>query len=677
MDTASVVLEVGGRVNYFEFRGSGEAVREILGIARRVKPTWISGFVVATVALSVAVAVGLFSVVNGVLYKKHPGSDALESLVPIQLVWNGRVNEDAQLTPSYLSELLREPPRTLSQLASFRGFQSRAFVGQQEVLVLGEVISGDYFGLLDVRPLAGRLLSRLDSNSSAAPVAVVSERLWRNQLGGTLELSASTVTINNIAFQVVGVVPQSFPGLFAWSVVSRDVWISRTYGAVVDQYQGGMTFGRLAPGASLDQLRAELSGVRVDDGFTPPHTLSAGWGTFDDLIGRRPAQMVAVAWIGVVLVGILYAVGLGNLLLLLAVRVEARTQEFLLRLALGSGPERIVRLVATEVGVLVLLGGVIGGVGALSVTPWMFRALVLESGGVVPNVNLTMDWRVGLYAAVLLGLTAFGFTRALAARVIALDGREPGLLSRDRFAPGWRGLRGRTLSIQLALATALVTVSVVFARGSNSAVALAESGLAPDTVVAWHKVDTAVTPSSLVSSLAFLPAVERIGVASSLPGTSPRTRVMLAGRAESRARCLGVGEAFFEAVDIRIAEGRPLSAGDGNTVAVVSQALADSLWPEGGAIGHQVTLGDCMGIKNAVEVVGIARDAAAALDPGGGRVVYVPLREDNLRVAAVFLRGPLSAEVLTSQVKTALQTSGRIGLLYDVSPLVDQSNTGR
>jgi hypothetical protein len=403
-----------------------------------------------------------------------------------------------------------------------------------------------------------------------------------------------------------------------------------------------------------------------------PHTLSAGWGTFDDLIGRRPAQMVAVAWIGVVLVGILYAVGVGNLLLLLAVRVEARTQEFLLRLALGSGPERIVRLVATEVGVLVLLGGVIGVVGALSATPWMFRALVLESGGVVPNVNLTMDWRVGLYAAVLLGLTALGFTRALAARVIALDGREPGLLSRDRFAPGWRGLRGRTLSIQLGLATALVTVAVVFARGSNSAVALAESGLAPDTVVGWHKVDTAVTPSSLVSSLAFLPAVERIGVASSLPGTSPRTRVMLAGRAESRARCLGVGEAFFEAVDIRIAEGRPLSAGDGNTVAVVSQTLADSLWPEGGAIGHQVTLADCMGIKNAVEVVGIARDAAAALDPGGGRVVYVPLREDNLRVAAVFLRGPLSAEVLTSQVKTALQTSGRIGLLYDVSPLVDQ-----
>lgn len=53
-----MVLEVGGRVNYFEFRGSGEAVLEILGIARRVKPTWISGFVVATVALFVAVAVG-------------------------------------------------------------------------------------------------------------------------------------------------------------------------------------------------------------------------------------------------------------------------------------------------------------------------------------------------------------------------------------------------------------------------------------------------------------------------------------------------------------------------------------------------------------------------------------------------------------------------------------------
>ncbi len=656
-----------------ELRGSVRAVvQEVVGAVRRVGSTWVSGFVVATVALSVAVTVGLFAVVNGVLYKKHPGTAALASLIPIQLVWNGRVKEDAQLTPPYLSELLRDQPRTLSQLASFRGFQAHAFVGRQELLLLGEVVSGDYFNLLGVRPVAGRLLSQLDSESSAAPVAVVSERLWRDQLAATLDLSASTITINHISFQVVGVAPRAFPGLFAWSVVSRDVWISRTYGPVVDPYQGGMTFGQLAPGASLGQLRTELAGIRVDDGSSLPHTLSAGWGTLDDLIDRRPMQMVAVAWVGLALVGILYAVGLGNLLLLLAVRVEARTQEFLLRLALGSGPDRIVRLVSAETLVLVLLGGIIGVVGAVGATPWVFRALVLESGGVVPDVNLTIDWRVGLYAAVVLGLTALGFARALAARVIALDGQEAGLLSHDRVAPGWRGLRGRTLAVQLAFATALVTVAVVFARGSQSAVARAESGLAPNTVVGWHRVDTGVTPSSVVSALAFLPAVDRISVASSLPGSSPRTRVTLPGGTESRARCVGVEEAFFSAVDIRITEGRPLSANDGDAVAVVSQALADTLWPEGGALGRQIALSDCLGTKNAVEVVGIAQDAAAALDQGGGRAVYVPLRTDNLRIAAVFLRGPLSAQALTTQVKTALQASGKTGLLYDVSPLVEQ-----
>ncbi len=631
----------------------------------------MSAFVISTVALSVAVHVGLFAVVNGVLYKAHPLSATLKRLVPIQPAQNGTVLEDALVTPEYLSVLLAEPPRAVSRLASFRGFQANVSVGHEHLMAQGEVVAGDYFGLLGIRPIAGRLLNRSDSSAAAAPVAVVSERMWREQLAGTLDLTDAVVAIDRTRFQVVGVAPREFPGMFAWSVASRDVWVARPYARAVGVRENGTTFAELAAGASVAQLRAELASIRVDDHFSPPHTMTAGWGTLNDLIERRPPQMAAVAWLGVGLAGVVYAVGLGNLLLLVAVRVEARTGEFLLRLALGAGPQRIIRLVAAEALVLVFSGGLVGVVGAAWALPWVFGAFAVEAGGVMPRVDLNVDWRVVLYAAVVLALTAIGFSRVLAARVIALDGQEAALLGHARIAPGWRTLRGRTLAVQLAFATALVTVAVVFARGAHSAVASAEVGLASNTVVGWHNTTTGTTLASITSSFAFLPVTDRISVGNALPGAAPRTQVTLADGSQVRARCIGVGEGFFETLGVGLVEGRALRADDGEHGVVISQALGRALSSNGGALGREVELSDCLGARF-VRVVGVVADTAVAIDAGAGRTVYVPLGREAPRTVAVFLRGPLPADITTRYIEAALRNSGRTGELYDLSPLSQQ-----
>ena len=246
---------------------------EVLDAFRRLGSSWLSLFIGATVALSVGAHVGLFSVVNGVLYKSHPISKTLERLVPIQLASNGDVLEDALVTPEYLSRLLAAPPQSVSRLASFRGFQAKVSVGPVEAVVLGEVVAGDYFGALRIRPVTGRLLGESDSSSSAAPVAVISERMWRAHLAETPDLNGAFIGIDQTRFQVVGVVPQSFPGLFAWSIANRDLWIARPYSRTVGAYQNGSVFAELAAGEEVRALRAELASIRVDDHFSPPHTL--------------------------------------------------------------------------------------------------------------------------------------------------------------------------------------------------------------------------------------------------------------------------------------------------------------------------------------------------------------------------------------------------------------------
>jgi len=380
--------------------------------------------------------------------------------------------------------------------------------------------------------------------------------------------------------------------------------------------------------------------------------------------------MVAVAWVGMALVGVVYALAVSNLLLLLSVQVEARTQEFLLRLALGAGPSRIVRIVSADALSQVVVGSCLGVLGSMLTLPWVYPLFVAEAGGVVPHVDFTVDWRVAVYSAAVVASTVLVFTRVLAARVVALDGREMEL-GHARVSPAWRHLRRRTLSTQLACATALVSIAVVFARASHSAVERAEAGLAANVAVGWHSVESGATLDSIRVSLGSLPAVDQLALASSLPASGPRTRVStLAGR-QSRARCMGVDQKALSVLGIRLTAGRSLRGDDYGQGAVISEALARTLWSDGGAVGREITVSDCP-TAGVVRIVGVTADAAAAVDPGAGRTVYVTLQIAGLKTVAVFLRGSLPPEALAHEVKTALSTAGKTGSLFDVSPLASR-----
>jgi predicted permease len=550
-------------------------------------------------------------------------------------------------------EQLRAANQTLTGVAAGVPMGSlNVLVAGDAQLATGYQATGNYFNVIGVPAVVGRVFDESDDQPSATPVAVISHAYWNKRFAGEPSAIGRVVRINGQMVTVIGVTPAGFTGIERLGADAPDVTVPLAFDARFSPpvrieiprmqqptYWWLQVVGRLKPGVSIEQAAANFatvfqrtaiagmaefqSSLTTDEmilstnrqrGTAVPELLikSAAHGYYDLI----PQTQWSARFLGIVVVIVLVVV-CANIATLLLTRATARSREIAVRLSIGATRARLVRQLLTESILLSSLGGALGGIFAY----WL-RAL-LPFGQSVP-----LDWRVFGFLAGVSMLTGivFGLLPALRATRVDLAGA---------MTDGNRSVTG---------SRTVLTKGLVVLQVATSLVLLAGAGLFLQTLENLKSVDVGFDSQNLLmfnvnprvngydldrSSRLFGQVLDRMAA---VPGVTSaaltRTR-LLSGSvnfdpawkqgqttqapAVATMYMMHVSPKFFETMGIPILQGRGFTDRDGPAapkVALVNEAAARRLFPDGNVLGRRI--GESFERSGEFEIVGVVRDTKYA-----------------------------------------------------------------
>jgi predicted permease len=633
---------------------------------------------VLTLALGIGANTAIFTLINSVLLEMLPVKS------PGQLVVVGdpqRVHSRSLGDPrvdlfSYplYRELSADNKVFSGMLASAEVHRVRvAGEGDREISseTTGVLVSGNYFSVLGLNPVIGRLLSADDDAKKAAnPVAVVSYDFWINKLGGENSVVGSTLHLNNYPYTVIGVAP---PGFFGDSIGDKqDFWVPVT---MQEQLISGRKWlddfdaswlhiiARLNPGVTVAQASSNLNlvlqqlvdgpvGARLhkDDRENLKKAkiqVHPGGGGFSELRGDFYGPlMLLMAIVGLVL--LIACVNVANLLL---ARASAREREIAVRLAIGANPWRVTRQFLTESILLALTGGAIG----LLLAHWATAALLKLSRNT--ELSATPDTRVLLFTAGVSLLTGvlFGLVPAFRSRKIGVTMALKAGTQMGGTAAGSRWSWGKslvaaqvTLSLLVLFAAGLLVRSLQKMR--NLDLGYSHEHLLvinTDPLAAGYKLgQIAQYANEAVARFSTLPGV-RVATYSKnglFSGSESGESLQVQGFAKKTDSDLDaasddVGPNYFTAISIPVLLGRDIGPQDTETspkVAVINQTMAKFYFGDLNPIGRTFAIDDPNLKAQPITIVGVTGDARDHELRGKiPRRFYVPLTQATHTISVV------------------------------------------
>ena len=557
--------------------------------------------VVLTIAIGIGATTAIFSVVNAVLLRPLPFAD------PDRLMQVAEKNDRLHL-PNFGSSALnflswKEQTRSFDQLGAIQ-FATFTLSGRGDPEnYTGNAISQSLMPLLGLSPVVGRGFSEGDAKPGAAPVALISESLWRRRFGAETSLIGRPATLNGVAYTVVGIAPQALTVL-----TNGDIWVPLVIDPPKEMRLNHVLFvvGRLKPGVTYRTAQAEMDTIAARVGQQYPEVKD--WGinltTFTDTFVSSQLRTALLVLLGaVVFVLLIVSANVANLLL---ARALERRKEMAVRAALGAGRGRLLRQLLIESLVLSSVGGGIGLVAA------MWGVGLLESTlppNLLPVPNIGVDRTVVLFALAVTVVTGIVFGLAPAWHSAKIDVntalKEAGRSASGGVRPIFRkGLAGA----ELALATVLLVGAALLVR-SLLELQRVPLGFDPNGVLAFQislpptkydGVKRVMFYRELGAMLKALPGVKNAGVSSGIPfgvGNYTTSPVSAPGKSALPPdtsvpvdwRTAGPG--YFDTVRIPILRGRDFTDSDTASappVMIVSRATARTFWGDDDPIGRIV-----------------------------------------------------------------------------------------
>jgi predicted permease len=692
------------------------------GVRGLLKRKAFAAIAVLTLALGIGANTAIFTLVNAVMLKSLPVEKPEELVLFSDATGEGTSVDDVPPTGqwqlfSYASyEYFRNHNQSFQDIAALRSGVSRLSVRQADSQSAaaaargsGQLVSGNYFSVLGVRPMRGRLLTPDDEKPNAQPAAVISHRYWEKELNSDQAAVGKSFVINGTNFTVVGITPPEFFG----ERVRRppDFWMPLSFQPQIDLRKSYLTnvqvyfltvIGRLKPGVSLDQAQAgtnpalrqfliEQAGSQLTEerqkGIQNTYaTLVEGQGGISRLrvVYSKPLHTLMA------IVGLVLLIACANVGSLLLSRAAARRAEISLRMALGATRWRIIRQLLTESMLLAGLGGLCG----VLLAQW---AVIVLVGLVTKETPLDTRPDFGVLAftvgvSILAGLL-FGLIPALQASRTNLSAA---MKEKTRMKSGFLRFNLSSLMVvmQVGLSMVLLTGAGLFAGSliklQNEDIGLDRNNLllvGVDPRLAGYK-PTELTPlyQQLLERLSSLPQVKSVSMATYAPmsGTRRSSTIKVTGYTPQPGEDLNVedmlaGPRYAETLGIPVLRGRDIEVRDtaaSQQVAVINASFAERYFKGQNPIGRSFTFDDESDDQAPLEIVGVvgdikSDDAREKPEP----TVYRPIlqSEDGSNYSATLHIRTLSDPApLTAQVRQMINQVDDKLPIFGVTTMNDQ-----
>jgi predicted permease len=610
-----------------------------------------------TLALGIGAATAVFSLVNTVLLRPLPFPEpdrivALDTLARAQGTTGPATIPSDTSYPNFFD--WRARARSFDSLATYGGGSFTLGASSANPIarrVDGMGVSSDFFRVLGTSPVLGRSFTRAEESAGNRSV-IISHRLWQSIFNQGPSAIGQTIHINDEAYTVVGVMPAGFAFPDA---PDADLWITPSVSMEGKNPSGqqrgwnqASVIGRLAPGVTLEQARAEMQTIQLalaaqypddDKKLTAVSVVSEMQNVTGDV--QRPLHILFAA------VCFLLLIACANVAGLLLTRSAARRPELALRSALGASRFQITRQLLIESLTLSALGGAFGfaiAAGALRVAPGLLPSSL-------PRLNeLTLNPRVFVFALAASLLTGLLFGVAPAWRSSRLD---PAMALRDstRASTGGRS-QNRLHSLLVFGETALGLVLLVGAGlliRSFDRLLSTDPGFNPQHLLAFKvampekrfdETQRLQFSQQLAAQFATIPGVQQATFGYPMPmrGDDMSISFTIPGQPtapgeQPSARASVISANFFKTLQMPLRHGRFFSSAEDHPgsapVVIINQAFADRFFPGEDALGKRIASDMSSGDKpEPREIVGIVGNAArSSLTEAAQPEYYIPFAQ--------------------------------------------------
>jgi putative ABC transport system permease protein len=578
-----------------------------------------------TFAIGIGVNAAVFSVFNGVILRSLPYPDAGR----ITMVWMDNrpqnIKEDITSYPNYRD--WRDQSSSYAHLAAFTDSAFNLTGADQPERLNGAMATANFFEVMGVRPILGRLFTEAQESPGNDAIVVLSYGLWQRKFGGTSSVLGQTITLNGRPHEIIGVMPGTLR-----VPAQAELWKPLAPDENARQARGSFwlpVIGRLKSGVSVEQAQSEMTAIasRLEQEY--PNNRGFGIyvvGLHEQLVGRIERSLT-VLLAAVAFVLLIACANLGNLLL---GRTAARRKELAIRTALGARRMRLIRQIVTEALVLAVVGSVLG----LLLAYWATGFFIAIGGDSIPRPeSIAIDGRVLLFTlvlAVVAALTSGIIPAVHASRAAVTDSLREG--GREGGPSASHRTRSVLIGVEVALAFVLLSGAGLLLR-TLWTMQHVDRGFLPDRVATMRlslpgslyagPPEVSAFYSQLLDRVRALPGVESAATGSGVlqPLLANSGVFTIEGRpapppgeqVEYPVEIVSPG--YFETLGVTLQSGRTFTTQDHTDaplVVMINETLARVGWPGQDPLGRRIRGGGANSRAPWLTVIGVVRDLRRA-----------------------------------------------------------------